>query len=100
MSQHPTHKTEAQSDQQNSLQIDKGEQSNSIDLEQDFIDNEMAERLPKKEPKLNNRSKLQELIDNDYIISDDKNFIFKATLKSGQVTVNGKPMALTPMLLQ
>ncbi|MCH6574283.1 MAG: DUF945 family protein [Bacteroidetes bacterium] len=93
-------KAEAQSDQQNSLQIDKDKQSNSLDLEQDFIDNEMAEKLPKKEPELSNRSKLQELIDNDYITSDDKNFIFKATLKSGQVTVNGKPMALMPMLLQ
>ena len=93
-------KAEAQSDKQNSLQIDKDKQSNSLDLEQDFIDNEMAEKLPKKEPELDNRSKLQELIDNDYITSDDKNFIFKATLKSGQVTVNGKPMALTPMLFQ
>jgi uncharacterized protein YdgA (DUF945 family) len=93
-------KTEAQGDQENNLQTDKNKQSSSKDLEQDFIDNEMAEKLPKKEPNADPRSKLQELINNNYITSDDKNFIFKATLKSGQITVNGKPMALAPLLLQ
>ena len=93
-------KTEAKSDQEINLHADKNKQSNSMELDQDFIDSKMAEKLPIKEPEAHPRSSLQELMDNNYITSDDKNFIFKATLKSGQVTVNGNPIALTPMLLQ
>lgn len=93
-------KTAVQTDPQYNLQTDNNQMSNSKELNQDFIEGEMAEKLPVKQPKLDKRTKLLQLLDKNYITSDDKNFIFKATLKAGQVTVNGNPLALTPMMLQ
>lgn len=64
-----------------------------------FIDNEMAEKMPQKNT-AGKPSTLQTLIDNNYITPDGDNYKFNVTLKAGQVTINGKPIALTPMLLQ
>jgi len=64
-----------------------------------FIENDMAEKMPQRNPAVQ-PSTLQTLIDSNYITLDGNNYKFNATLKAGQVNINGKPIALTPMLLQ
>ena len=64
-----------------------------------FIENDMAEKMTQQNPD-GQPSTIQTLIDNNYITLDGDNYKFNATLKAGQVTINGKPIALTPMLLQ
>ncbi|NIT13476.1 MAG: hypothetical protein GTN99_04300, partial [Candidatus Dadabacteria bacterium] len=85
---------------QNSIDAGQDNSVNTNISEKEFIEGEIAEKLPPKQTELDKRSKLQELLDNNYIKSDDKNYTFEATLKEGQISVNGTPVSLTPLMLQ
>ena len=45
------------------------------------------------------KNKLQELLDNNILTTDGDNYIFKAKLTKGNLTVNNQPFAVNPMLL-
>lgn len=61
-----------------------------------FLEGEMKDSIESSD----NSSGIKSFIDNGYLIPDGKNYSFKASLKQGQVTINGKPVPLAQMMLQ
>ncbi len=61
-----------------------------------YLEGEMKDNIENPD----NSSGIKSFIDNGYLIPDGKNYSFKASLKQGQVTINGKPVPLAQMMLQ
>ncbi|NIP39405.1 MAG: YdgA family protein, partial [Candidatus Dadabacteria bacterium] len=81
-------------DNENKNKVSEG--AEQLSEGQDFIAGETKEEAKAAD----NESGIKEFIDSGYFILDGNNYVFKATLKSGLLSINGKPIPLAQMMLQ